>query len=348
MNHDYQTDSQRNYCLFLFEIIASIFVVSIHIKFPGFFGRLMENTGRFAVPLFFVIAGFFLYKPGISEIEFRAKLKRRIKRLAILLLISGTLYLICGVVGHFFNLGYSFSEINTFRIIAFFLLNNPLVSQHNWFLMALINAYGFMYLFPKVFIGKDKWIIPIISVLSLVLIGHIVAYQFNWGVETIPYCIFRNWLLSAIPFISLGILLKRKEEALRALKLKYVITCLSLTFLLMIGELFLYQELLHASPEFGVFNVLFVVLIICLGVQMPNLGKRIKLTHVQGNWTKYVYILHMFISFLIIGLFMLLKINENTVAQYFLPVIVVLVSFIIALLINYCVIKIKNRKTNTN
>ena len=343
MNHDYQTDSQRNYCLFLFEIIASIFVVFIHIRFPGLFGRIIENAGRFAVPLFFAIAGFFLYQPGITVQEFREKLKRRLKRVSILFLISGTLYLICGVVGHFFNLGYSFSELNASNIIALFLLNNPLVSQHNWFLLALIYAYVFMYLFPKFFIGKDKWLILFISVLGFVLVGHIVAYQFDWGVETIPYCIFRNWLLSAVPFISLGILLKRKEEALRVFKLKFVVIGLIITSLLMIGELFLYQEVLHALPEFGVFNVLFVVLLVCLAIQRPDFGGRIKLTHINGNWTKYVYILHMFISFLIIGLLMLLKINENEVALYFLPAIVVLVAFGVALLINYIVIKIKNR-----
>lgn len=346
MNHDFQTKSQRNYCLFLFEIIASIFVVFVHIKFPGFFGDFVEKAGRFAVPLFFVIAGFFLYQPGMNETELRAKLKKRLKRIVILLLISGSLYLICGVVGHFFKLGYSFSDLNASHIIAFFLLNNPLVSQHNWFLLALIYTYLFMYLFPKMFVGKDRWLILLISILGIVLVGHIVTYQFDWGVETIPWCIFRNWLTSAIPFISLGMLLKRKERALEGLKLSFVVTCLILSFLLMIGELFFYKEVLHATLEFGVFNVVFVIFVICLAILKPSFGGRIRLTHIKGNWTKYIYILHMFTAFLITGLYMLLKIEESLVAAYFKPLMVALATFGVALLINMCVMKIKDKEYN--
>jgi len=40
--------------------VACIFVILIHCTFPGIFGEMLRAIARFAVPLFFVVTGYFL------------------------------------------------------------------------------------------------------------------------------------------------------------------------------------------------------------------------------------------------------------------------------------------------
>ena len=87
----------RNYCLAFFEAIACILIVFIHARFPGTFGRIVESLGRFGVPLFFAVSGFFLIKESSTVEEVRAKLKKRIIKILII-------YLCCALVQDTFSL----------------------------------------------------------------------------------------------------------------------------------------------------------------------------------------------------------------------------------------------------
>ena len=82
---------KENKLLYVFEGIASIFVILIHCPFPGNFGYVIESIGRISVPFFFMISGFSIFS-FINTDEFVPKLKVRIKRLIILFLVWFTIY----------------------------------------------------------------------------------------------------------------------------------------------------------------------------------------------------------------------------------------------------------------
>lgn len=52
---------QRNQTLECCRILAAVFVVFLHVPFPGTVGKTVNCLARFAVPLFFAISGWFSY-----------------------------------------------------------------------------------------------------------------------------------------------------------------------------------------------------------------------------------------------------------------------------------------------
>lgn len=53
---------QKNDTLELIKLFASYMVVFIHVMFYGTVGEAMNALGRFAVPLFFLISGYYSFQ----------------------------------------------------------------------------------------------------------------------------------------------------------------------------------------------------------------------------------------------------------------------------------------------
>lgn len=60
---------QYNYCLDFIKGIACIFVVFMHCEFPGILGTAVQAISRFCVPFFFMISGYFCFRPLESNAE---------------------------------------------------------------------------------------------------------------------------------------------------------------------------------------------------------------------------------------------------------------------------------------
>ena len=65
----------RNRNLDVLKFVASIFVIFIHISFPGNFGVFVGALARFAVPAFFMVSGYFSYK-AIQDNDYKKILQR--------------------------------------------------------------------------------------------------------------------------------------------------------------------------------------------------------------------------------------------------------------------------------
>ena len=80
----------RNESLEWLKLMASFFVVFIHVKFPEPAGSLATALARFAVPLFFAVSGYFSFgtKPG--------KLGKRLFHVGKLYLLAGFLGAVLG------------------------------------------------------------------------------------------------------------------------------------------------------------------------------------------------------------------------------------------------------------
>lgn len=66
----------RNPNLDFAKAIACMGVVIMHCSFPGVFGKFALYLFKFAVPLFFMVSGYFLFRP---ELDRRAKLQNQTK-----------------------------------------------------------------------------------------------------------------------------------------------------------------------------------------------------------------------------------------------------------------------------
>ena len=62
---------QRNLSIECAKLIASFFVIFIHIPFPGTVGHGINCAARCAVPLFFAVSGYFSYRTPCGKLAKR-------------------------------------------------------------------------------------------------------------------------------------------------------------------------------------------------------------------------------------------------------------------------------------
>lgn len=139
---------RRNSTLDVIKGIAAIMVVFIHVQFPGIIGRVVNNLAAFAVPLFFMVSGYFS-----SNVK-KEKISRSIKHIVALILFAYTINLVRIFFQKNFNIGNTIlylKEITTdkMHIIRFFLINETYISGVAWFLFALLYCYVVYYLFIR-------------------------------------------------------------------------------------------------------------------------------------------------------------------------------------------------------
>lgn len=94
----------RNKCLNFFKGLACIMVIFIHFPFSGFFGSLIHNFAGFAVPLFFLISGYYSYNEN-REIVMK-KLNRKTLHILHLCIVSTLLYLSYTIISCYIKGGY--------------------------------------------------------------------------------------------------------------------------------------------------------------------------------------------------------------------------------------------------
>lgn len=235
---------ERNVTLDYFKIILSILVINIHAPFvsiyhpedTGFWSQFGYISGwvfshgitKIAVPLFFIINGFFL------NLENKTKLIRYIKRLIIMY-----------IVWAFFYLPAYYSYMDTATFIRVFATG----FYHLWYLPGLIGAIILLYFVNK--ITKNKLLLISIAV-SLFIIGYYIQMRDPYtNIEMIKY---RNFLFFGFPFVLFGYLLQKFDFTRNK---KAVITALIGGFILLLCESYLYMTLQRTN------NLMLSLLIIC-------------------------------------------------------------------------------------
>ena len=345
--------SSRNTTLYFFEVLACILIVFIHSHFPGAFGDLvMPGVARFGVPLFFVVAGFYLIKPGMSKEELRLKLKKRIIHVLILIALSAVIYFLVGIIQAKFGnnpegiASYLQTTFSWKRILRLVLLNGPLMSLPTWFLLAMFFSYVILYVFAKQIL-EYKWIAYSFALLlPFWIIFRTIACLTNVSIG--GYLLrdaqfYYNWLTNGLPFICLGIVLKRHEGFLKRIPVKWILTVYFASFVLMTLEFCLLMNYLDIYMSYYPSHVMNVIAIVTLAVQKPDLFSKSRLLNAKGNFTAYVYIFHP--AVIGVAAFVLNKagISENVIISWIRPLIVMLTSVAAALVFNWlvCLVKAK-------
>lgn len=187
----------RNKGLDFFRLVASFSVISLHVgNYPGFcseeIGAAIRLSGRWAVPFFFMLSGYFLSGKNDSY--------RFVKPLCkcTLLFVISTIALVPLLFikqGYWGGISQLFSSEVLLRGSYF----------HLWYLSSFVT--GLLLLLTCECIGLKK-AIPILSILSLILYLAMGSYN---PISTSGVKISRHF--SSIGFIYIGALMKYKEPS---------------------------------------------------------------------------------------------------------------------------------------
>ena len=205
--------SSRNQSMEVCKLIASVFVILIHVPLPGKMGSLMACVGRFAVPVFFAISGFFSYNVGWK------KLNKRLIHIIWLNLAAIGVCLLWGCV-HAYTHGdnvflYLLAKLDPKAddIATWFVLQVNPFSGHLWYLTAIFLCYGALWLYVR-FFGEERVNYTPLYIFSLGLMSfHIAMGEMAISVDAqVSHELVRNFLFFGLPMFSLGLFLRQYQD----------------------------------------------------------------------------------------------------------------------------------------
>ena len=201
--------TSRNQTLDILKLFAAYMVIFIHVNFTGTAGNIINALARFAVPLFFLSAGFFSYQ---NE---PAKIKKKCIRILLLFISATGLYTLYNLFPYMISGDWSaiteyFSHIFCLdTLLKFFVFNVSVSSSHLWFLIALAYVYILQYIIIRLHI-RDTTIF-VCSILGIAL--HLILGEILSACNIfLPMGLVRNFLLMGYPLFGIGMLLRKYEK----------------------------------------------------------------------------------------------------------------------------------------
>jgi len=276
----------RSLSVDILKIILACMVVGIHSGFLediSDMGRYLTAGGlfRIAVPIFFVINGFYFF--SVPQDKIATWFKR-----VILLYLFWTIF----YIGYWFRM----ETVNLFEIAR--VIKTILVGhEHLWYLPAMIGA-AFVLLQLK----SLSTPILLATALCLFAIGFSIQYLGNYHVLSNPTAdkalntlwLYRNFLFFAFPFFTMGYLLRR-TEIYKQISISAVYSMTIIALLLLLIEVYLDFKYQVAPKGFDIFLSLIaacpLVFMVALKLDIKGDGKTLAL------YSTGIYFIHpLFIS----------------------------------------------------
>lgn len=203
MNRMKNIDILKSVCAFL--------VVCIHVPFPGATGSVITALARIAVPIFFMISGYYY-----ADIVKKGTQYNQIKKIAILTINANLIFLIWTYISAVFKNeslhSLTTSLFTTKNLLKFLFLNDSPFAEHLWYLSAFLCVLLIVLIADKAKCRKVLYcLIPFLLIGDLLLGNYsLVIFKFQ-----LPLTIVRNFCFVGIPYFCLGCLLRKHHTRLK-------------------------------------------------------------------------------------------------------------------------------------
>lgn len=310
-----RTCTKRSDSLDVMKCLAAFFVVLIHFG-PG----LLSPFSRTAVPVFFIISGFY-YPVMIRDGNFW----RHIRKLVIMCVLSSTLYGICS-----FLKAWQHDSVDTWadsmfglRHIAFCVITDrDLFGFHLWYFYAVIYDLIVFYMADKLRLTRH------LKYMTFALLLIFLASNF-----TCWYSLTRNFLFFGLPCMMTGRMIREGRDKHFSFigKRKYLPAVVCISLMLCYAELWY-----HGVREMFVFTIPLILPFFYHALRNPELGKGSLPALIGRRYSAFIYIFHI-IVFKTMQKFIPLIIPDNKVIKAItLPILV----FGLSLLTSYVFVKV--------
>lgn len=337
----------RNSTLDIFKGLACIGVLFIHCLFPQSLGKAARSVGCVGVPLFFCISGYYLAKKNELDVY---ELAKKIRHIVELIICSEAFYLLFSVF--YFNL---FSAANRARVVEkyfypgslakFFVLNQPPIYAHLWFLYALVSCYISVLIFFK----NKKQLKAFSNIVPVLLFCIVVLQEFSFlhiikngtvllGSEVVmmksSFFLFR-----AVPFFLLGFMFREYNDKIKNLPLSANV----LIGLIVVAESFAIVEgFLFSKAQFYLGNIVALFFIMFLSIKSPNIRNR-PLQFLGSDLSTYVYVLHVAV-FKAMDIFLFkFHLSKLIAIQYIRPILALVLTILLSIVIKQLINVLKHQ-----
>ena len=329
---------QYNYCIDWIKGVACIFVVFMHCEFPGIMGTAVQAISRFCVPFFFMVSGYYCYKPLVLDQTGGGgnsnNIRRKVVHIGKITLYASLFYVAFVLLQHamFHNVNFTITWEAVFNWVVF---NVPkVVAGQYWFLFALLYAYIFYGILERFSLRNFSYILATVMFVVYVIMAqgmHLVGIG-------IPNFIYRNWLVEAFPFFMLGHWIHENQDRI-SVQDKTLIT------VIVVSTLLCWIERWIMGRDFGV-NIVTIpqvtALFLC-GVKNPAKSQGV-IQRLGRDCSMMVYILHPAVWHSLDGVYKIAGITDILALQYLKPILVLGLSILFSILFNNVMAMIKLRK----
>lgn len=268
----------RNYSIDTLKLICAIFVIFIHTPQPEVWSKYITPLMRCAVPIFFMISGYFSYgKKNLAD-----TIHKRIIEQIKIFSWGFILYFIIHLI-----MGWKVQCNVPYTLLFNFIPNNY---AHLWYILAYIYVLIVMLFVDKYNLYKILFCcVPILLIVALsigayseILIGRSFALIYT-----------RNWLLTGLPFFALGMMIKLIERPL----MSYIPILISIVVFYIMG-LFEITYLQLGNGDYYISTIFLSISIFLLFINVKQSNDNL-FSRVGRKDSLYIYILHFFIAAII-------------------------------------------------
>lgn len=310
-----KVEAKRQNNLDVVKAICAFLVICIHISYKDKLGDIITPLCRIAVPIFFMITGYFYHKTS------KAPLKQ-MKKVLVLIILANFLYFVLGIIMN------GKAEVpNKEDIINGLLFNSSPFAFHLWYLNALLYVLIIAYIADK--FNKRKYLYFLIPVLLVtnIIFGEYSIVLFNKDYDPIY---MRNFLFIGLPYFLIGNLLYENKEKLvekfPLRKLAILIPVFALTTVL--EEQFLNAARKDAIGDLYISTTFFAVAVFLFAVQAKQVSDENVLAVIGKKYSTYIYILHL----MFINIFNKFVTASNKILDNTIQIAIFLASLLVAIL----------------
>ena len=285
----------------ILKCICAFFVVWLHFGSYTYINSIMIAVSRVAVPVFFMITGYFYNQIIMSE-----KQIKQLKKITKMIIFSNILYLFINICACLFN-GKSIAEFllsdlslkNIIKILLFNLTpfsSGYISASHLWYLSALLYVLLVALVLQRFnLFSIAYWCIPALLVGAIFLNNNDVFLMGNNR-----YFLYRNFIFFGIPFFLIGHYINRYGLRLRRrttvfLSCLYLITVIFENQGLILLGLNGNREIYLGTP-FAAVSV-FLLFLTCYK-DKPLRNSEKFLSVIGLKYSSGIYIIHRFVGFI--------------------------------------------------
>ena len=325
----------RNVGLDILKVIAAFFVVCIHAPFENEFGKDLKAISRCAVPIFFMITGFFFSKQTDNS-----KINKQIFKLFKLCIVSNIFYIIFQII--LFYIDGKEQEIlfksilNKESIKNLLIYNESPVYFHLWYLNALLYVLIIMKFVHQYNMMKYMYFLtPFLLIIDLIY----GKYSLLLLHREIPYIQIRNFLFVGIPYFCIGkfinenVYTKIKEKN----NVKYIFFIIIFIITTIFERRILISFNISATREHYISSTfLAIVLFIYFLIYKRESKLKSFIARIGRDYSTLIYIIHP----VIIEILDRLMCN-NSIYNKLYPIIIFIITCLICMLYKKINVKLK-------
>ena len=328
----------RNCCIDTIKGFACIAVVLIHYNWGNTFSSLISVMGRFAVPFFFFVAGYYL--PDHNSQITPVRVSQKVKHIVALLLKSIIFYAPFCVLWNLamdadWNLAAFVQEkITADAILKMILSSDPIVYGHLWYLLATISCYILLLCICRPLNRCGSFFLFVVLAALYILFAEfraIFGVRNSYSLPGGKVLIISNlFFFRALPFVLYGVYLRKINTIHRKLPFSVLLTICLLGFLCAVIESYYYGTILMYVGTF-----ISVIAMSLIARYYPE--KRIAIMEYIGSrLSMYVYIYHIAAGKTIDLIYTKLHLWGNTPCKLLRPILALLSSLAVAQIIVFC------------